>query len=254
MRLRVLVAAWLMVTGAALAGERLDAIRAAGVLRVGTTGDYKPFAFRDEDGSYRGADIEMARLFAARLGVRLAFVPTAWGRLTEDFKAERFDIAVGGVTVLPAREALGAFSTVMVVDGKRPIARCGNAGAFTDEASIDRPEVRVIVNPGAANEQFAREHFPHARLTVHRDNASVFDEIIAGRAEVMVTDGIEVTHQALVHPELCAAPVPKPFTRLEKAYWLPKDSELLVVVNAVIDEAKQTGEWDRLLETAQKQP
>ena len=64
-------------------------------------------------------------------------------------------------------------------------------------------------------------HFPHAKLTVHADNVSVFDEIIADRADVMVTDGIEVDHQALLHKELCAADVSAPFTRLEKAYMLP---------------------------------
>ncbi len=145
-----------VAAGIASAAETLDAIKARGVLRVGTTGDYKPFSFLEPDGSYRGADIEMAKRIAARLGVRLEFVPTVWARMMDDFKADRFDIAVGGVTVLPARAAVGDFSTVTVVDGKRPIARCADAASFTDLASIDKPGVRVIVNPGAANEQFAR--------------------------------------------------------------------------------------------------
>ena len=251
---------WLIAAGVLLAasgahaGERLDAIKSRGVLRVGTTGDYKPFSFRDEEGSYRGADIEMAKLIAARLGVRLEIVPTVWATMMDDFKAQRFDIAMGGVTVLPARAAVGEFSTTMLSDGKRPIARCGDAGTFTDIASIDRPGVRVITNPGAANEQFAHENFPHAQLIVHRDNATVFDEIVAGRADVMVTDGIEVTHQALIHPQLCPTRVAAPFTRLEKAYWLPKDPDLLAAVDAVIDDAKRSGEWNRILDRAQQQP
>ena len=89
----------------------------------------------------------------------------------------------------------------------------------------------MVVNPGASNEQFARANFPHARLTVHADNATVFDEIVAGREDVMVTDGIEVDHQAFIHPELCATKVAAPFTRLEKAYWMQDDPALQAAVD-----------------------
>lgn len=239
---------------AARAGETLDAIKQRGVLRVGTTGDYKPFTFREPDGRFRGADIEMARRLADRLGVKLELVPTVWAGMMDDFRAGKFDIAMGGVTVLPAREAAGAFSTVVYVDGKRPVARCADQDRYTSVAAIDRPEVRVVVNPGAANEQFAREHFPHAKLTVHKDNATVFDEIVAGREDVMVTDGIEADHQASIHKELCATHVPAPFTRLEKAYWMPKDPALLSAVDQFVAEEKRSGEWDRLLAAAQKEP
>jgi len=192
----------------------LAEIKAAGVLRVGTTGDYKPFSFRDPDGSFRGADIAMMQDLAAHLGVRLAIVPTAWAKLGDDFRAGAFDLAAGGITITPDR---AAFSSVTLADGKRPIARCADRERFTSVAASDQPGVRVVVNPGAANEAFARASFPHAALRVHTDNATVFHEIEAGRADVMVTDGIEVDHQALLHPDLCATHVPAPFTRLDKA-------------------------------------
>jgi cyclohexadienyl dehydratase len=253
-RLLMSVAAALALAGPAVAGEALDAIRARGVLRVGTTGDYKPFTFRRADGSYYGADIEMAKRLADRLGVKLELVPTVWAKLADDFKARKFDVAMGGVTILPARTQLGDFSAVTYVDGKRPVARCADKDRFTSIGAIDRPDVRVVVNPGASNEQFARERFPHAKLTVHNDNATVFDEIVADREDVMVTDGIEVDHQALIHPELCAAHVPAPFTRLEKAYWMPRDKELLALVDAWLADEKASGNWDRILEAAQKAP
>ena len=156
----VWAATWLVACGAARAGEVLDAIRARGTLLVGTTGDYKPFSFRNPDGSYVGADIDMARLYAAHLGVRPVFVPTAWGQLNGDFAAKKFDIAVGGVTNLPPRAAIAPFSTTTYVDGKRPIARCADRDRYVSVAAIDRPAVRVVVNPGASNEDFARANFP----------------------------------------------------------------------------------------------
>ena len=239
----------------AWAGEALDAIRARGTLRVGTTGDYKPFTFRNEDGTYIGADIVMAEHLARELGVKLELVPTVWARLLPDFEAKRFDVAMGGVSVTPARAAKGIFSAVTFVDGKRPVARCADAARFTSVEAIDQPGVRVVVNPGAANEEFARAQFKRAQLTVHQDNATVFDEIIANRADVMVTDGIEVDHQAFLHPaQLCPAPVAAPFTRLEKAYLLPQDPELAQIVGTWLKTEMDRGGWSRTLEAAQRTP
>ncbi len=251
MHLRNLVLA-LLLTTPAYAGEALDGIRQRGALLVGTTGDYKPFTFRQADGQYTGADIEMARRLAARIGVRLEIVPTVWAALLPDFVAHRFDVAMGGVTVTPARAAQGLFSATTYVDGKRPVARCADKDRFTSIDAIDQPGVRVVVNPGASNEEFAHAHFHRAALTVHADNSTVFNEILAGREDVMVTDGIEVDHQALLHPELCAAGVPAPFTRLEKAYLLPRDPELAAIVDTWLTDERASGAWPGLLDRAQR--
>ena len=251
--MKLLAAALALIAAPSLAAD-LEQVRASGVLRVGTTGDYKPFAFREGDGSYRGADIDMARQLARELGLTITFVPTTWATLESDFKADRFDIAVGGVTILPARENIAAFSTATVTDGKRPIVRCPDKARFTSVASIDQPNVRVVVNPGASNETFARSNFPHAQLTVHTDSVSVFDEIVAGRADVMVTDGIEVDHQALLHPELCPAAVPAPFTRLEKAFMLPQDPAFVAEVDRWWAGEVASGAWRRALDRAQHEP
>ena len=252
-KLALLLALTLAAT-AAQAGETLDAIRSRGTLRVGSTGDYKPFTFRNPDGSFYGADIEMAQRLAARLGVKLDIVQTVWATIMDDFKAQKFDIAMGGITIIPARAAFGSFSAVTFVDGKRPVARCEDQDRFTSIAAIDQPGVRVIVNPGAANEMFAKANLHRAPITVHTDNATIFDEIIARRADVMITDGIEADHQAFIHKELCATSVPAPFTRLEKAYWMPKDPELLAAVDAWLAEEKASGAWDRTLAAAQAVP
>lgn len=240
--------------GMAMAGPVLDHIKDSGVLRVGTTGDYKPFSFRAPDGSYSGADIDMAGRLAMRLGVRVVFVPTSWGHMMDDFTAGRFDIAMGGVTNLPARAAKGAFAHTVYVDGKRPIVRCADRDRFISVAAINRPDVHAVVNPGASNEEFAHAQFPRAQLTVHADNATVFDEIVAGRADVMVTDGIEVDHQAFIHKELCPAAVAAPFTHLEKAYWLQPDPDLLAVVNIWLDSEIASGAWKKTLDHALAQP
>src|SRR5204862_6137243 len=130
----------------------LRRIQASGVLRVGTTGDYTPFSLLRPDGSYIGADIDMAHDLAERLGIDIEFVPSVWIDLLDHFLADRFDIALGGVTVTALRAEKASFSIPTVVDGKRPLAPRAYRDRFPNFAATRQPGVRLIANPGSANE------------------------------------------------------------------------------------------------------
>ena len=230
----------------------LDRIRAAGVLRVGTTGDYTPFSLLQPDGSYQGADIEMAHDLAETLGVRVAFVPTVWVDLLDDFLADRFDIAMGGVTVTAPRAEKAFFSVPTFVDGKRPLCRARTATAS--------PRSRRSTGRGCGSSPTrARPTRPSPaptsrgpQVTIHHDNASVFREIVAGRADVMVTDGLEADHQAALHPELCAVPVAAPFTRLEKAYMFAPRPGAEGYIDDWLGARFASGAWQRALDRAMR--
>jgi cyclohexadienyl dehydratase len=197
--------------------------------------------------------VTMARVLAKTLGVALEIVPTTWKSMTSDFKADRFDIAMGGVSITAERAAIGEFSIPVMHDGKRPIARCGDKDRYTSIAAIDQPDVRVVFNPGGTNEAFAKSHFPNARLAEYPDNRAIFDAIAAGDADVMVTDGAEVDYQARRHPEvLCPAKVRETFDRFDKAYWMTRDPALKAAVDAAVRKSLDAGEYQRALVAAGK--
>jgi cyclohexadienyl dehydratase len=252
--LMLIAVAWLM-GGAAEASPSpaLDAIRARGVLRVGATGDYTPFSLKTAEGGLVGADIDMAHSLAAAIGVKVEFVPTTWPTLLIDFTAGRFDVAMGGVTITPERAAKGEFSLPLMTDGKRPIVRCTDKDRLSSVPAIDQPGIRVIVNPGASNEAFAKATFKTAAIIVFPDNVTIFDQIAAGRADVMVTDGIEVDHQSALHPGvLCPAMVAAPFTCFQKAYLLPKDPAMKDFVDRWLTQQMASGTWNAALDKAMK--
>ena len=199
------------------------------VLRVGTTGDYAPFSY-ERNGELRGFDVELARALAESWGVNIEFVRTTWPTLMSDFLAHRFDVAISGISVTAERAAQADFSAAYHTDGKTPIARCDDAPRFATLERIDRPEVRVVVNPGGTNERFVRDRIKRAVIRVHPDNRTVFDEIVDGRADVMITDGIEVQLQTLRHPTLCGTTA-APFTQAQKAIMLPLRSDFTTRVN-----------------------
>lgn len=103
-------------------GQDLDEIKAAGVLRHLSI----PYAHFNS-GAGDGLDIDLVRLFAAHLGVRYKYVPTVWADAFGDLIGQKVkaagdevdklgatpikgDVLANGVTVLPWREKVVAFS------------------------------------------------------------------------------------------------------------------------------------------------
>lgn len=220
----------------------ISTAQAADKLRVGLTGDYRPFSHLDpQTGAWSGMDVELAGLLGAAMGRDVEFVQTSWPALSADLQAGRFDIAMGGISITQERARIGFFSSPILADGKTPIARCEDQFRFQTLPQIDQAGVRVIVNPGGTNERFARAHLSKARLLLHPDNNSIFAEIIAGRADVMITDAIEARLQSRLHPELCAIHPDAPFDRAEKAFLMRKDERLRADVDAWLQQMREKG-------------
>ena len=65
----------------------IERITERGKLLVGTTGDYRPLSYLENDGNYWGFGIEMAQKIAERIGVDIEFAQTSWPTLTADVLA-----------------------------------------------------------------------------------------------------------------------------------------------------------------------
>jgi cyclohexadienyl dehydratase len=209
-------------------------------LRVGTSGDYAPFSL-ERGKVLSGSDIARAQRFARSLQVSVRFVRTRWSTLMADYARGAFDIAVGGISVTPERSAVARFSLPYHHGGKTPIARCKDRKRFTTLAEIDQPSVRVIVNPGGTNEAFAKSQLSHASLRVFPDNRAIFAELVQGRADVMVTDDVEVALQTNAHPELCRT-TSALFAPADKAWLVQPDEDLLRAVDAWLSAVEAGGQ------------
>lgn len=217
----------------------LERVESAHILRVGTTGDYAPFSL-ESNGRLNGSDIDLAQELAAGLRVKAVFVRTSWPAMLDDLSDGKFDVGMGGVSITPARAARAAFSLPYASGGKTMIARCIDSRAYGRLAAIDQPNVRVIVNPGGTNEEYVRAHLRRARIVVYPDNRGIFDEIEAGRADVMITDDVEAEVQTRRHRGLCRTSK-ETLTHSEKAILMARDPELIRAVNGWLGPALASG-------------
>lgn len=225
-------------------GGRIAAIQERGVLLVGTTGDYRPMSFlNEESNSYEGFDIELAQRLAEAIGVdTVEFVPTTWGSLLQDTVDGKFDVAMSGITKTAAREAIVSMSRGYLTFGKTILVRAEDRGKYRSLEDLNQPGVRVMVNPGGTNEKFAQEKLPRATLLLHAKNTEIPAMIAASKADVMITETMEARHYIQADPHLAAPLLDKPFTENHFGIMMMKqDDDLLPFVNQWMDELETDG-------------
>ena len=229
----------------------IERIVERGKLLVGTTGDYRPLSYREADGNYWGFGIEMAEKIAERLGVSIEFVQTSWPTLTADVLAEpqTFDFAIGGITITQTRKETMLMSDGYLCNGKTILCRAADADRFQSLTNIDKPEVRVMVNPGGLNEKFANENLTHATIIVWPKNEEIPTKVAEGDADVMITEITEAPWYVQNDPRLAAPLLNTPFTHGEIGVLMHKgQDDLLTLVNSVIAQMKADGTLRQLHE------
>ncbi|ALX92189.1 ArtI protein [Serratia fonticola] len=245
---KLLPLALLVVTGSASAQSNLDKVLQQKTLTVCTTGDYKPYTFLKEDGSYEGIDIAMAESLANSLGAKVKWVKTTWKTLTPDFVAGKCDIAMGGISVTLERQKQVFFAERLDTDGKIPLVRCTDVKKYRTIEQINKSAVRLIEPAGGTNEAFVRAHLPKANLTLSHDNMGIFQQLVDRKADVMITDASEALYQQKRYPKLCAVNPDKPMQYGEKAYMLPRDDmSWKLYVDQWLHLSKASGEYQKII-------
>ena len=92
------------------AGANLDAIKSAGVIKIGTEGTYAPFTYHDASGKLTGFDVEIGEEVAKRLGVKAEFLEGKWDGLIAGLDANRYDAVINQVGITEARKQKYDFS------------------------------------------------------------------------------------------------------------------------------------------------
>lgn len=156
-------------------------------------GDYAPLAFHNKQNKLIGFDIDMAYSLG-KACTWISCLYRSWPTLSTDPAADKFDIAMGGITETPGRRKQFALSSPVLKNGKIALTQCNRINDFKSLEDIDRKGVRIVVNPCGTNLDYVDKHIRYADVIREKDNDATLQRIRERSADVMFTDLLEGTY------------------------------------------------------------
>ena len=204
--------------------SRLHRVLESGVLRVGTTGDFRPMSFRDpKTNEYAGHDVEVAQELAKDLGVKVEFVPTEWKTLINGIQTDKYDVAMSGISMNVDRAKVAAFTLPYMEFGTVPVVRKKDAGKFKSWGDIDKSAITVATTLGTVFDQQAKEYFKQAKRKQVEAPALSYQEVLAGRADACITSNVEAASLVQTYPQLAIVPVDRARSRRPASLLVAQD-------------------------------
>jgi L-cystine transport system substrate-binding protein len=243
--LLVAAGAQLIAVGPGHAGANLDAIKAAGVIKIGTEGTYAPFTYHDASGKLVGFDVEIGEQVAKHLGVKPEFVEGKWDGLIAGLDAKRYDTVINEVGITEERKQKFAFSEPYVASKAVLIVRSDDDAIKSfDDLKGKKAAQSLTSNFGKIAEKAGAE-------LVATDG---FDQSIAlvvqRRADGTINDSLSFYDFKKKQP---AAPVKIAATQNEASYSgiivRKGDQELVAAINQALDAIKADGSYKRIADT-----
>ena len=237
--------ALLACAGTAVA-ETLDDIKKRGELRVGFETGYMPFEMIDKGGQVIGFDVDLARLMARKLGVKLTMVNQAWDGIVPALLTGKFDVLMGGMTVTPERAQRVAFCDPYIHIGQTVLLNKKLASRVKKHTDLNTPEFRVLSKLGTTGDIAARKAFPRAKIDTFEHEADAAIEVRNGRAAAFIYDLPFNAVLAAQYPDSLVH-LGEPFTREDLAWGLRKDdTELRAWLNEFLAGVKKDGTYQAL--------
>ncbi len=189
----VIMAAFTVFAGTALAGPTLDGVRAKGFVRCGVSEGLPGFSSPDAKGNWKGIDVEFCRAVAsAILGdpMKVKFVPlTAKQRFTA-LQSGELDVLSRNTTWTQTRDTrLGLnFAGVIYYDGQGFMVR-KDLGV---KSARELDGATLCINSGTTTELNAADYFRSNSMKYIPVTFEKSDEVVAaydaGRCDVYTTD------------------------------------------------------------------
>jgi polar amino acid transport system substrate-binding protein len=168
----------------ASADNTLDRIRAGKVLRIAVLPGELPYFNKDlATGSWSGMCIEMANDISKLLDVKLEYTESTYGNSILDLQSSKIDLGFA-LNPTPQRALVVDFCGAVFHHPFGAMLRKGlDAKTWAD---VNKPEIKIAVDVGSANETVARRFAPNATIKSLRSRDEVMLEMSSGRVDCVV--------------------------------------------------------------------
>ncbi|HZX29404.1 MAG TPA: transporter substrate-binding domain-containing protein [Telluria sp.] len=174
------------------AADLLDTVKVRGTLRIAMEGTYPPFNFKDpKTGTLAGYDVDVARIVAAKLGLKPEFVSTEWSAILAGLGAGKYDVIVSQVGVNPKREQAFDFSAPYTYSSPQLIVRKNETARYNSLADLNGKKLGV--GQGTVYEQQARA-LPGITVKSYPAAPEELQDLAFGRIDAALNDSLMVAY------------------------------------------------------------
>ena len=220
----------------------LDEIVQSGVLKVGTTGDFPGWSFKNpETDSYEGFDIDVAKKLAESMGGKVEFVATDWKNLVSGVVSSKYHMT-SSASITAQRAITAGYSDSYYGTGNVAMKLSKNSSSIDSWKKINSSDISVAVTLGTVFEGEAKKSFPDSKIIAVEAPAREYQEVLSGRADVSLTSKVDAEKLVKLYPELSIVNLNEPKNAKLFAILLPRgDQEWINYLNHWIADKKNQG-------------
>ncbi|MFW0181509.1 transporter substrate-binding domain-containing protein [Rothia sp. P5766] len=177
------------------AGDKLQAIKDSGTLRVGLEGTYAPWNYHNESGQLVGMEKDLADLIAADLGVKAEYIETQWDSLIAGVDSNRYDLVINNVSPTEERKQKYDFSTpYLASEGRVAVLESSSLQKIEDlkgatAASSETSNFRTLLEAAGA------------KMTIVTGFDEAIEQVLTGRVDAVGNDAVTFAYYKEQHPD-----------------------------------------------------
>jgi len=183
----------LLFAGFALGGHAAEApvlkrVLESGQLRVGMSGNQPPMNVKSRTGAFIGLDVDLAKMLADVMGVKLTMVPKPFPQLLTALQAGEVDMVMSNMSITPQRTVDITFIGPYMLSGKSILTKSTNLASVSTVGEVNKAEFKIVALANSTSQQFVEKNISKATLLTTQDYDEAVKMVLENEVDLMVAD------------------------------------------------------------------
>ena len=231
---------------------KLEQIKAAGKIVIGTSADYPPYEFHllpEFEDEMVGIDIDIAEAIAANLNVKLEIRDIVFSKLFDELTAGRIDLALAGLSPTETRRQFADFSIPYYQAIQNMLIRAADKDKIKLLEDL-RGKV-VGTQKGSIQEDMARDLISGASFVIYESIADLLSALRQQKLDAVILEKPVADAYAFKSKDLLNLECDTDLLPLGSAIAVKKgDSDLLARVNQILEDLTRENKISEFIQDA----
>ncbi len=234
------------------AGSKIEQIKKEGKIVVGTSADYPPYEFHllnEQEGELVGIDMDIARVIAQELGVKVEIKDIIFSRLFDTLEAAKIDIAIAGLHPTEARKKKANFSDIYYQAIQAIVIRAENTDRI--KTIEDLRGKNIGVQKDTMQEDMARSHIEGANFVVRETIEELIINLQKGLVDALILEKPVAESYVQRNKDFVIVTSKEFLDKMGSAIAVRKsDVDLLTEINRILKKMKEENKIAEFIENA----